>query len=409
MYLPFHNLTHQNCPDPKVEHEPVLGKMTELIIEEQWHPSMLSMDSSWVVQGFFVTVGLLAMAVYSQHKIPESVLGWVAAIGYIVFSISLDLILSKAKTGGVNPFNFEPGCVSVLVELGKLVVSLVLFGLSRLQPVLNGERLFQNHCSVKDAMWLSFPAILYLLSNLLAFRAIGENDVASYGVFRDTVLLWNAGMWTVVFQVSLNAKQVIALLGIFCGLVVNQIEPLLSATWTPSILLVCGMAFINALASVVQEFALKQKMHLDINLQNAISCIFGLAVALVYLMLKAPAKLASRQAFFDGFDMLTFLLVSQLLVLSLLVVRIIKYASSVVKSVMQCLRAPLIMLLAPTLGLESRTDAFAYISAATVSLSAFFFLLQGKPHVKLPRKPNAEVPREFSTEEQSATRSMGTK
>merc|ERR1712078_468114 len=94
-----------------------------------------------------------------------------------------------------------------------------------------------------------------------------------------------------------------------------------------------------------------------------------------------PAKLSSHQAFFDGFDMLTFLLVSVLLVLSLLVVRILKYASSIIKSVMQCLRAPLIVLLAPALGLKTRTDAFAYISAATVSLSAFFFLLQGKPQM----------------------------
>jgi hypothetical protein len=293
-------------------------------------------------------------------------------------------MISKAKTEGVNPFNFEPACVSILVEIGKLIVSLLLFGLSRLQPMLHGESLLaDSSCSFRHAFWLSCPAMLFLFSNILAFRAIGDNDMASYGVFRDTVLLWNAAIWTVVFQVSLNCKRIIALLGIFCGLVINQIQPLLSATWTPSVLLVCGMAFLNASASVMQEFAFKQNMHLDINLQNAISCIFGIVAAGVYLAFAAPLKLSSVEAFFDGFDTNTVLLLLTLLTLSLLVARILKYASSVIKSVVQCLRTPLIVLLAPTLGLNSRTDMSAYVSAAVVSLSAFLFLLQGRPLIAI--------------------------
>lgn len=359
---------------------------------------MQSTDPSWsLLQGFWITSGLLAMAVYRQSKIPEWVLGWMAVVGYIVLSISLDFIIAKAKTGGANPFSFEPACVSVLVEVGKLVVSLLLFGVSRLQPVLSGEPFFQDRCSIKHAIWLSCPSVLFLFSNVLAFRAIGENDMASYGVFRDTVLLWSASIWAVVFQVSLNGKRIIALLGIFSGLIINQIEPLLSATWTPAVFLVCGMAFLNAFASVMQEFALKQNMHLDINIQNAISCVFGIVAALAYLTLAAPAKLSSFEAFFEGFNTLTVLLLSILLVLSLLVVRILKYASSVIKSVMQAIRAPLIVLLAPTLGLESRTDTSAYLSAAIVSISACLFLLQGKPQMEKtstgkPQMEKASIP-----------------
>lgn len=255
----------------------------------------------------------------------------------------------------------------------------------------NGEAFLDASCSKKDIFWLSLPAMLFFFSNILAFRAIGYNDMASYGVFRDTVLLWNAAIWTVVFRASMSVQHVIGVLGIFAGLVINQITPLLAAAWSPAVLLVCGMALLNAFASVVQEFALKQNMGLDINLQNSISCIFGITAGLLYLILTTPTKLTSAEAFFYGFDTMTFMLLSLLLVLSLLVVRILKYANSVMKSVMQCLRAPVIVLMSPVLGLQSRTDTLAYVSAVVVSCSALFFLLQGRPDLERGKKQAAAL------------------
>lgn len=337
--------------------------------------------------------GLILLAVsfftaYGRLDIPDVVLGWIACSLYLVLALSIDMLIFKAKSSDVTVFSFEPACVVILVEFGKFVTSAGLFGLSRLRPMVSGEPLLSGKFSMNDVTWLSFPAVLFLASNILTFQAIGANDMASFGVFRDTGLLWIAAIWCVVFRVTLTFNRIVALLGIFASLCINQLTPPLSATWSPAILLVCVMALLNACASVAQEFALKRNMALDINLQNSISCIFGMLAGVLYLGVKLPARLGSVQAFFEGFDMLTFMLVGLLLTLGLLVVRVLKYASSVMKSIMQSLRGPLTVLIAPALGFKSRTDTLAYVSAVIVSISAFFFLLQGKP--KMDKKNMAK-------------------
>merc|ERR1719316_550759 len=108
-WYPTPNATMNNFSFP-VEQNQEFAVMPGTTIEKQLHGSMLSADCSWLLQGFLVTAGLLGVAVYSQHKIPNWVLGWIAAIGYICFSLSLDFVISKAKRGGSTPFSFEPAC-----------------------------------------------------------------------------------------------------------------------------------------------------------------------------------------------------------------------------------------------------------------------------------------------------------
>merc|ERR1719453_1065074 len=100
-----------------------------------------------------------------------------------------------------------------------------------------------------------------------------------------------------------------ALVGVFAGLCLNQFMPLLNAQWNPLILMVCAMALCNASASVANEFAMKQNAGLDINIQNAVLYSFCVVSSLAYCWVVNPVKLWNLQNFLSGFDGIAWLVV----------------------------------------------------------------------------------------------------
>merc|ERR550537_308614 len=117
-----------------------------------------------------------------------------------------------------------------------------------------------------------------------------------------------------------------ALVGVFIGLCMNQVLPLMSASWNPFIMMVCVMAFCNASASVANEFAMKQNAGLDINIQNAVLYTFCVISSIAYCWVVNSVKLESVQSFLSGFDRVAALVVLLQLSAGLMVSRILKYA-----------------------------------------------------------------------------------
>merc|ERR1719161_959798 len=139
------------------------------------------------------------------------------------------------------------------------------------------------------------------------------------------------------------------------------------------------MTLTNACASVANEFAIKQNTNLDLNMQNAVLYSFCSFFALLYIVVLHPERMTSLDSFFENFDKLAWLLVAVQLCIGLLVSRILKYADAVSKAVGSCLRGPIVVFLAPLVGLHSRLDLLTAISAIIVATGACSFLMRGRP------------------------------
>lgn len=325
--------------------------------------------------------------------------GSMAAMFYLCVSVAIDACIatshvratSATKTGSQSTFAFNPLCNIILVELGKLVVSIALFAKDHIAKRDEGKATgnFVTGMMVSsmpsDVGFMAVPAACYTLNNILVFIAIGNNEVATFAAFRETMILWTALIWTAVFKVPLGWKRIGAILTIVFGLVLNQAAPLMHATFSWAVLLVFSMALANASGSVCNEYALKRISGVDLNLQNIhlYSWCFGLGV--VTLAATDHTKLLHISAFFQGFDGLTFTIVTLQLAAGLLVSRILKYTSSVQKTMVASLRGPVLVVLSPLLALPSRTDPATLLSAVIVGASACFFLMQGKPQPPEPQ------------------------
>merc|ERR1719261_1811331 len=105
------------------------------------------------------------------------------------------------------------------------------------------------------------------------------------------MILWTALIWTAVFKVPLGWKRIGAILVIVFGLVLNQVAPLMNATFSWAVLLVFSMALANACGSVCNEYALKRVSGVDLNLQNIHLYTWCLQLAIVTLAFTNPGQL----------------------------------------------------------------------------------------------------------------------
>lgn len=330
--------------------------------------------------------------------------GSMAASFYLCVSVAIDACIatshvratSATKTGSQSAFAFNPLCNIILVELGKLIVSIVLFAKDHIAKRDEGKATGNFVAGMvaasmpSDIGFMAIPAACYTLNNILVYMAIGNNEVATFAAFRETAVLWTALFWTTVFKVALGWKRIGAILTIVFGLVLNQVAPLMHATFSWTILLVFSMALANASGSVCNEYALKRVSGADLNLQNIQLYTWCFMLGVVTLAATDHTKLLGSTAFFQGFDGLTLTIVILQLSAGLLVSRILKYASSIQKTMVASLRGPVLVVLSPLLALPSRSDPMTILSALIVGASACFFLMQGKPQPQPELEPVTE-------------------
>jgi drug/metabolite transporter (DMT)-like permease len=306
--------------------------------------------------------------------------GLYAVIIYCILTTLVDINISAAGNG--QGFTFEPACAVLIIEVLKMVFSLVLYTMSRFPAMTKGEPFVQQEFSMKDIWYLAIPGALYCLNNILIYLALGYNELASFGVFRDTNVIFTAIIWCIVFKATLGCHRNLAIGGVFLGLFVNQATPLMNATWSPAIVLIVAMALTNSCASVSNELAIKQNSGMDLNLQNSVLYAFCSFAALLYLATQNPAKLTSLSGFFEGMGQSALVIVCVQGITGLMVSRILKYADAVTKTIAGALRGPILVFIAPVAGLHSRLDVPTIISAFIVSAASCYFLMQGRPDTK---------------------------
>lgn len=288
---------------------------------------------------------------------------------YVLISVTIDLSIARqARMSAKTPeedYVFEPMCAVLLTEGIKLLVSLCL--------AIKAEKF--ERLTAADVKWLGSSAALFTLNNLLVWWAIGSNDLSTFGVLRDTIILWTALFWRLLFGRPLGLSRVGGVAIVLAGLWLNQVQILTFSKFSWAPFLVLSMTACNALASVINEFGLKQHHSANINLQNALlysACIFFTLATMVF---SGRVHSVYHRGYFYGFTRHTVFTILLQAVAGLTVSRILKYADAVQKNVAASLRGPILVCVSPLVGSMANTQTL--LSALLVSCGCTIYLLQG--------------------------------
>jgi hypothetical protein len=334
---------------------------------------------------FFVKAGMLVVMLFAMmffygqtHEVITQYTGLklthVCCIIYASLSISIDLSIKNAAMAYGGSFPFNPACGVVAVEYSKLMVSLVLFALHVRDMTMLGSAV--QRPTLTDIGWLSVPAAIYAMNNLIVFQAIKSTPLSTFGVIRETMLIWNALIWTLTFQQSISATRWVAIGGIAFGCSVNQIPQMVNDQWSPGVAWACLLAFTNAAGAVANEYAMKQKAQLDINLQNSI--LYGLCgtFVLVGIFIFNGQSVQSAQSFFTGFVPECWAIIILQTFTGLAVSRILKYIEAVTKTVVAAIRGPGVIFLG-ALMFRTQLHGSEVVATSIVCVACFVYLRQG--------------------------------
>jgi hypothetical protein len=243
-----------------------------------------------------------------------------------------------------------------MVELSKMIFSIVLlfdeYTVGMLRAASEASAIPETSLRVErqDFFWFGATAVAYALFNILVYCSIGSSDLGTFGILREMVILWTALMWKTVFGGVLGSTRLggISLIVIGSMLAMRTVPTIHSLGQLKPFGLVLAMTLSNAGASVVNEFAMKANLALNINMQNLILYSCGVAFFAGFLALTSPKDL-SPWHFFNGFTVVTWATIALQASTGLVISRIFKYTDAMYKCAAAALRAPLLCCLGPVI------------------------------------------------------------
>ena len=232
--------------------------------------------------------------------------------------------------------------------------------------MFDGRPLVPPELTFTDAKWLAVPAVIFTANNVLVYVAIGKNGMSAFSEFRDTVILWTAGIWRCVFNAELGWKRICGIFIVFLGLLVNKAFSTGEFSWM--FLWVLTLTSCTAAGCVANEFALKKNKALDINVQNMVLYSFCVVCSFVFLAVTDPDRVTGT--FLAGFDSHTWATIGLQSLVGMLVSRLLKHADSVMKTMATSLRGPVIVMLSPVFT-HIQTSKAAVLSSVIVASGCF--------------------------------------
>jgi drug/metabolite transporter (DMT)-like permease len=325
----------------------------------------------------FVAFGLIFLYGQWQDVIAERTglkLSHICCIIYAALSISIDLSIKNAAAAYGGSFPFNPGCGVVVVEYTKLVASAILFAVHVKEVKARGDAI--QLPMLKDVAWLAVPGAIYATNNLIVFEAIKSTPLATFGVIRETMLIWNALIWTATFRQPIGFSRWLAIFGIFFGCSVNQIPKMLNDEFTFGVGWACLLAFTNAAGAVANEYAMKQKAAIDINLQNAFMYAFCGSFVFIGMAIFNPQVVSSRRAFFTGFVPECWTIIVLQVITGLAVSRILKYVEAVTKTIVAAVRGPGVIFLGALI-FHTQLRSSEVFATLCVCVACWWYLREG--------------------------------
>ena len=149
------------------------------------------------------------------------------------------------------------------------------------------------------------PAFIYTAWNLINFYALLNVSLATYSILYQTVILFNALLWTLTFRKSVFGilpVQWFSLLVLTVGVFLCHFKSDLSFHFEAAGLWVLVLAFVGACGSVSSEFVYKYRKQTNFFLQNTYLYGFSSFFTFLYLMITEGGGVLRPDAFFKGFS-----------------------------------------------------------------------------------------------------------
>lgn len=293
-----------------------------------------------------------------------------APFTYLVLYCVFDILASWSAKSNGGYYTFEPACVVLVVELGKLTATSLLLCVFPPEYLPAASKFF------KVCFFLSGPAICYTAINVITLISLAKVSLAHYAVWYQVGIFFNAFLWWVAFRRPFGWQRTFALVLLGVGCALNSVGPEMTIAITPYVWLVIGSSFISAVGCVLNEYFYKQDAHLDLNFQNAILYSLTSMFCVILMIFHCPHRLTSTTNFFDGFHAATYVLVGVQIFIGLSVSRILKYASVITKNYVMALHVPIEVVCAHFL-IGSRLTVFTFISAMLIGISTCIYYTAG--------------------------------
>jgi probable UDP-sugar transporter A4 len=293
-----------------------------------------------------------------------------APFTYLVLYCVFDILASWSAKSNGGYYKFEPACVVLCVEIGKLIVT------SLLMCVWPPEYLPVASKFFKVAFFLSGPAVCYTAINVITLVSLAKVSLAHYAVWYQVGIFFNAFLWWVAFQRPFGWQRSFALVLLAVGCALNSVGPDMNIAINAHVWLVIASSFISAVGCVLNEYFYKQDARLDLNLQNAVLYSLTSIFCLLLLFFVWPHRLASTRNFFEGFHTECWILVGVQVFIGLSVSRILKYASVITKNYVMALHVPIEVVCAHFL-IGSSLTVFTFISAMLIGISTCVYYTAG--------------------------------
>lgn len=323
----------------------------------------------------------------------KTMLAVVALSVYFVLLMSFDLLTkyeSEQGQGLSDGLRTSPLLIVLMVESGKLMLSAVSEGHRQWQHAQEGPLKVPetSWADIREVVLRLLPvAALYSANNVLNLFVLSQMRLDAYVVWRNTAIFFNAIVWVWVFNRPLSSNKWMAVLlcTVGCSLNCLDSETLTFSAMDPVTGLVVLTAFLSASAGVINERAIKSEAASKLSLDTVNALLYAQTVSFLFV---SCIVLAVRHRAFDAaalraiFGEVTWgalAIICVQIALGLSVSRVLKYADSVSKTVVACLREFATVAVAPFLIRNSRTDFDAFASAAIVGIAGLIYFVPTAP------------------------------
>jgi len=259
---------------------------------------------------------------------------------YIVLHVIYDVLAAKSLAGQIGYSFVDPACMVLFVELLKLMVSLL--ALSIWSP---GE------WPCKSRIWATTKsfvpvAVAFAVSNTLMFICLAKVSMASLGVWCQTSIVFNTGMWYIAFRRPFGFQRCVGLVVLTLGCVINSVQPGFSLHFDRNVMWVICSTFFASIGCVLNEYSMKSDIGMSLNIQNSILYTETCFCCLLVVACTSPERLGSPSAFFHGFHEECWAVAGTAVCIGLVVSWILKHASVMTKTFAMAVYCPIEVVLA---------------------------------------------------------------
>lgn len=314
---------------------------------------------------------------------PRRYRAFLVAAALTVFTSSQGILTTLSQSG--RGYKYDYATVPFLAELLKLAISAFLLWREKKTTTA-----FRNTLDWKTLRLYPIPSIIYLIHNNVQFATLTYVDTSTYQIMGNLKIVTTGILFRIFLKKRLSSLQWMAIVLLTIGTTTSQIrgcgesncERMFSAPFEGYFLGLLS-AFLSALAGVYTEFIMKKNDE-SLYWQNV--QLYGFGVLFNFLRLWMGGGWEKIWGMFDGYSIITWLVVINLGVTGLLVSWIMKYADNIVKVYATSMAMLLTMLLSIYLfNFKPSLQLFLGILICIMSLQMYFT----PPHMlmDLPLQP----------------------